>query len=129
MTIDSMASSFLHQVICDVLYNDPNHQFSVPMFTDSAYGIFITQNDRNTKRTHHIECRWLSVCQAPFSSHLDMHFLPGDAFNLADLCTKDGASPSSAHKLSVIEAPVSDSPILPSAPPRSESKGGVGIPM
>jgi hypothetical protein len=127
MTVGSMASSFLRQVISDVLYNDPTHPFSVPMLTDSASGIFITQNDRDTKRTRHIERRWLYVRQERFSGHIDMHFLPGDAFNLADLGTKNVASPSAAYKLSVLEAPVSDSPILPSAPPRSESKGGVGI--
>jgi hypothetical protein len=129
MTVGSMASSFLRQVICDVLYNDPTHPFSVPMLTDSASGIFITQNDRDTKRTRHIERRWLYVRQERFSGHLNMHFLPGDAYNLADLGTKNVASPSASYKLSVLEAPVSDSPILPSAPPRSESKGGVGITM
>jgi hypothetical protein len=129
MTVGSMASSFLRQVICDVLYNDPKHPFSVPIITDSASGICITQNDRDTKRTRHIEHRWLYVRQDQFSGHIDMHFLPGDTFNLADLGTKNVASPSAAYKLSVVEAPVSDSAILPSAPPRSESKGGVGITM
>jgi hypothetical protein len=129
MTFGSMASTFLRQVICDVLYNDPNHPFSVLMLTDSASGIFITQHDRNTKRTHHLECPWIYVRQAQLSSHLDMQFQPGDAFNLADLCTKNGVSPSSTYQHSVIEAHVFDSAILPSAPPRSESKGGVGIPM
>jgi hypothetical protein len=129
MTVGSMAASFLRQVICDILYNDPAHPFSVPMLTDSASGIFITQNDRDTKRTRHIERRWLYVRQERFSAHLDMDFLPGDTYNLADLGTKNVPSPSAGYKLSVIEAPVSDSAILSSAPPRSESKGGVGITM
>ena len=97
MTVGSMASSFLRQVISDVLYNDSAHPFSVPMLTDSASGIFITQNDRDTKRTRHIERRWLYVRQERFSGHLNMHFLPGDAYNLADLGTKNVASPSASY--------------------------------
>ena len=111
MTVGAMATNYLRQVLCDVLHDNPEHLLTVPILTDSKSGIFITQNDRDTNRTRHIQRRWLYVRQCRQSGHISCHFLPGDQFNLADLGTKNCSSTSSAYKLSILEAPVSDSPI------------------
>ena len=125
MTVGTMSASFLRQVIMDVLYNDSSKPFSVPMLTDSQSGIFITQNERDTKRTRHIERRWLYVRQERQCGHIVLYFLPGDEFNVADLGTKNVPAKSATYKLTIIEAPVSDSPIQATSPSYIESKEGV----
>ena len=130
MTVGAMATAFLRQVVCFILYANTDRPFTVPLLTDSQSGIFITQNERDTSRTRHIERRWLYVRQERQSSNILVLHLNGDAHNIADLGTKNVSSntPSSTYKLSIVEAPVSDSPILHSSLTSSELKGGVGNP-
>jgi hypothetical protein len=85
------------------------------MFTDSSSGIFITQNERDTKRTRHIERRWLFIRQCRQNGYIHMYFIAGDEYNLADLGTKNCSSTASSYKLSICEVPVSDCPIHPSS--------------
>ena len=113
MTVGAMATNFLRQVICDVLYNDPSRPLTVPLLTDSSSGIFITQNDRDTRRTRHIERRWLYIRTSRMNGNIQVFHLPGDTYNLADPGTKNLSSKSASYKLSILEVPVQDSPIHP----------------
>jgi hypothetical protein len=117
MTIGAMATNYIRQVYCHVMFNDPSRPFTVPMFTDSSSGIFITQNERDTKRTRHIERRWLFIRSCRKNGYIAMYFIPGDKYNISDLGTKNCSSPGSSYKLSIIEVPVSDSAIQTSSGP------------
>ena len=112
MTVCCMATNYLRQVTCDVLFESPERPLTIPILTDSASGIFITQNERDTNRTRHIERRWMFTRACRLNGWVSIHHLSGDKHNIADLGTKNLPTTSNLYKLSIIEAPVSDYPIL-----------------
>jgi hypothetical protein len=111
MTVAAMATNHIRQVFCEAIFGDPDRPYSVPLLTDSKSGIFITQNNRDTKRTRHIERRWLFIRQCRQQSYIIVFFLAGDAYNVADLGTKNCSTPANQFKLSIVEVPVTDYPI------------------
>jgi hypothetical protein len=110
-TVAAMSTNYLRQVFCELEFGDPDRPFTVPILTDSQSGIFITQNNRDTKHTRHIERRWFFIRLCRQQGVVTVDFLPGDEFNVADLGTKNSSSPANAYKLSIVEVPVTDYPI------------------
>ena len=106
-----MGINHIRQVICHARYQNDTRPLTVDLLTDSVSGIFITQNDRDTRRTRHIERRYIYVRKCRQNGWVQMHFLPGDKYNIADLGTKNVPASQADNKLSLVEVPVTDYPV------------------
>ena len=86
------------KAIMNILYGDPDFQYTVPVFVDSTAAISMNASDRPAKRTRHIETRyWYGRC-AISKGHAKLCKVKGDTQQPADVETHDQASPSFQHQ-------------------------------
>jgi hypothetical protein len=111
MTVTAMIIHHIRQVFCDTFFDDADRPFSVPLLTDSSSGIFITKNNKDNARTKHIERKWMFIRTSRQNGSIIPYHIDGNKYNLADLGTKNKSSPANSYKISICEAPVTDSPI------------------
>ena len=117
-----MACAYVRRGICDILFDDPDRPLTVPMFSDSQAAIAINTSDKQTKKSRHIERRYLYAKQECAAGKIKF-FHVRDGFSLADIGTKNLSTEAAKYKLSLLEIPVTDHTIL--RPPRvRESKKG-----
>ena len=106
------ARMILMWIIC----GDSSSPYTVPIFCDNSAAVLITANDRPSKRTRHIERRWLysrRMYQGGFAVYKHVN---GDALMLADPLTKNKSSYDEAVKfkysLFMSDPPSSASPMI-----------------
>jgi len=102
--VATMATMHIRQIVMELLTGNPDAPLTVPLLTDSTAAQSITRNDKDTRRTRHIERRWLYTRKARQNGDISVHHVDGDKHQLADLGTKNVPAHESAYKLSIIEA-------------------------
>ena len=105
LTVGTMSAVHIRQIIMDLRYDDPHQPFTVPVYIDSQAANAISNNDKDTKRTHHIECHWHYTHQAKATGTIITPHVPGDEFQLADIGSKNLPMSVAFPKLQVMEAP------------------------
>ena len=73
----------------EILSGNPSTPLTIPFYTDSSAALAITTNEKQTKRTRHIDLRYFYSCQAQSSGLISTHHVKGDEFQLADIGTKN----------------------------------------
>ena len=81
-------TSNTRQVIHELNGNHPDTPLSIPFFCDSQRALTIRENNKDTKRTRHIQQRVHYVCDNIESENFEGHKIPGE-FNPADVGTKN----------------------------------------
>jgi hypothetical protein len=112
LCIGSMSSAHVRQGFMQIVTGDSSAPYTVPIFTDSSAAEAISKNDRDTKRTRHIDRRFQYARHARKSGHISVHHVNGDTYQLADLGTKNVPTEEASYKLSIIEAPSTDNAIV-----------------
>ena len=102
--VATMAINHIRQIVMEIRTGNSSAQYTVPLLTDSTACQAITRNDKDTRRTRHIERRWLYTRMARQRGDIALHHVDGDKHQIADLGTKNVATSQSAYKLSVVEA-------------------------
>jgi hypothetical protein len=95
---------------------------TIPILIDSTAAEAMTKNDKDTRRTKHIECRWLIHCKYRQAGLIDVLHVNGNEHNVADLGTKSNPI-NSAYKISIIKHLVTDFTLSPAS---DQVKRGVG---
>ena len=110
MTSATVATIEIRRILSQVLFNDSQRPWTVPLFTDSKAAAAIAKSDKVNARNRHIERRQLCPRYAQQQGHIRILHIDGDKYQLADLGTKntDSTDPTVAAKLEVIEAPCPD---------------------
>ena len=124
----TMAAAYTRRGIADILYNNEDKPWTVPIFSDSEAAIAMNSSEKVTKKSRHIERRWFYAKQEYMRSRV-IFFHVRDQFSLADLGTKNLTAEEAKYKLSHIEVPVNDfailRPTIPDEPRGHKSKKGV----
>ena len=81
-------TSYTRQVIHKINGNHPDSPLSIPLFCDSQSALTIGENNKDTKRTRHIQRRVHYVRDNIASGNFEGHKIPGE-FNPADVGTKN----------------------------------------
>lgn len=102
--VATMATIHIRQIVMEILSGSPDTPLTVPVLTDSTASDTITRNDKDTRRTRHIERRWLYTRHARHRGDISIHHINGDKYQVADLGTKNVPASESTYKLSIIEA-------------------------
>jgi hypothetical protein len=82
----------------EVLYGNKNRQFTVPFYTDSSATLAIASNTRGTHCTRHIARHYLCCQQAVAVGDISLHHINGNAYQLADIGTKNIPAATAAYK-------------------------------
>ncbi len=90
-------------MIMELRTGDSGASYTVPMLVDSTAAIAINSNDKDTKRTRHIEHRWLYTRSQRRCGHLSIHHVSGDDYQIADLGTKNVPASKANDKLAIVE--------------------------
>jgi hypothetical protein len=98
-----MKLSHIKQIVMDVRFGNPNRNYTIPLLTDTSAAIAMSKNDQDTKRTRHIDRRWLYARQACRSGQISLYHVDGNKFQLADLGTKNVSAGVARDKLNVFE--------------------------
>jgi hypothetical protein len=107
ISIGSMACAYVRMGIADILFDDHNRPWTIPMISDSSAAIAMNSNDKPTKRNKHIDRRYFYGREECLASKIEFHHIDAD-HSLADLATKNLTAEEAAYKLSIVEYPVSD---------------------
>jgi hypothetical protein len=105
-TVGIMSGARTRMIYLEVLTGNPDHPYTVPVFSDRSAAITISRNERGTHRTRHIARRYLYCCQANIAGDVQLLHISGDKHQLADLGTKNVPAFDSAYKLSIVEVPL-----------------------
>jgi hypothetical protein len=105
LSVAAMQTSHVRQIYCDIMYGDREAPYTVPVFMDSTAGMDVAKNERGTKKTKHIERRWLYGRQQQQEGRIKIYHVDGVKYQLADLGTKAVSTEEAAFKLSIVEAP------------------------
>lgn len=103
MCVGAMAAANARMIIMELRTGDSGASYTVPMLVDSTAAIAINCNDKDTRRTRHIERRWLYTRSERRCGHLAIYHVSGDDYQLADLGTKSIPAPKARAKLAIIE--------------------------
>ena len=109
-TVAVMAGSHTRMILNEALFgpDQSGRPYTIPFLIDSQAAFDISKNDKVTKRTRHIERRWLYCRNALQSGQISLHHVDGDEYQLADIGTKNLPAQKMAYKLSILEAPHSE---------------------
>jgi hypothetical protein len=103
MCVGAMAAANARMMIMELRTGDSGASYTVPMLVDSTAAIAINSNDKDTKRTRHIERRWLYTRSQRRCGHLSIHHVSGDDYQIADLGTKNVPASKANDKLAIVE--------------------------
>jgi hypothetical protein len=92
----------------DILHDNPRRTFSVPLLTDSSTAIVMMPNEKETKRTKHIERRWMYIQDCCLKGLVILYHVNGERFQLADLGTKNIPNIEAKAKLLFLEVDTRD---------------------
>jgi hypothetical protein len=106
LTLAALASSHVRHTWMQIRHDDPSRAFTVPIFTDSMAALAISSNDRDTRRTRHIDRRYMLHRSMRKNCLIAVYHLAGDEFQIADITSKQTQGPDSEYKLATIEAPL-----------------------
>jgi len=106
-TVGTMSAMHTRMIINEALFGPDasDRPYRVPVLLDSQAAFDISKNDKGTKRTRHIERRFLYCRHAYQSNLIDLIHVDGDKHQLADIGTKNLSSDKMAYKLSILETP------------------------
>jgi hypothetical protein len=107
ISLGAMACAYARMGIADILFDNPNRPWTIPMISDSSAAIAMNTNDKPTRRNRHIDRRYFYGREEYTASKLTYHHIDAD-HSLADLGTKNLTAEEAAYKLSIVEYPVSD---------------------
>ena len=113
-TVGIMNLSMIRQAYCDVVFGSAETKYTVPVLIDNTAALLMSQNEKDSKRTRHMERRWLFNRHETRVGNVKGFHCPAQ-FQLADPATKNLDSAKSMLPLSVIETPVTDDSILPAS--------------
>jgi hypothetical protein len=85
---------------------------TIPILIDSSAAEAMTLNDKDTRRTKHIERRWLIHRKHRQAGLINVFHVNGNLHNIADIGTKTNPS-NTIYKFSIIEHPVTDFTLAP----------------
>jgi hypothetical protein len=95
-----------------VVFDNSLRPLTVPFLIDSSAALTMSQNEKSTGRTKHIDRRYLIHRHARMNGEITLHHNSGDLYNLADLGTKCLAA-NDEYKLSILEhAPLDEDPTV-----------------
>ena len=126
-TVGIMNLSMIRQAYCDIVYGCAERKYTVPVLVDNTAALLMSQNEKDSKRTRHMERRWLFNRHETGVGNVKGFHCPAQ-FQLADPATKNLDSSKYSLAMSVLETHVSDSSILPASSEGSylELRRGVG---
>jgi hypothetical protein len=107
ISLGAMACAYARMGIADILFDDPNRPWTIPMMSDSTAAIAMNSSNKPTKRNRHIDRRYFYGREECLSARLSFHHIGAD-YSLGDLGTKNLRPEESRYKLSIVEYPVSD---------------------
>ena len=81
-------SRFPFKAICNILYGNPNYDYTIPIFVDSSAAIAMNTTDKPTKRTRHIESRYWYGKQQCAQGRAKLYKVDGATQQAADIGTK-----------------------------------------
>jgi hypothetical protein len=101
-TVTAMKIAYIKQMVMDIMFDNPERNLMIPLFTDNQASIAISKNAKDTKRSKHIERRglYMQYCQQQGLIHLT--YIPTE-YQLADLGMKNLRSYACDAILRVLE--------------------------
>jgi hypothetical protein len=110
LTVAVMAGTHTRMILNEALFGPDQsaRPYTIPFLIDIQAAFDISKNDKDTKRTRHIERRWLYCQNAYQSGQINLFHVDGDDYQLADIGTKNLPASKMAYKLSVLESPHSE---------------------
>jgi len=115
LAVGTMACSYVRMGIADILFDDPDRPWTIPVMSDSSAAIAMNNNSRPTRRSRHIDRRWFYARSEVAAGRIILNHVGAD-YSLADTGTKNLTAEESAYKLSLMELPVTDHALGPSEP-------------
>jgi hypothetical protein len=107
ISVGAMACAYARMGIADILFDNADKPWTIPLISDSSAAIAMNSNNKPTKRNKHIDRRYFYGREEFLASKLEFHHIDAD-HSLADLGTKNLTAEESAYKLSIVEYPVTD---------------------
>ena len=114
LSLGAMACAYARMGIADVLHDDADRNWTIPMMSDSTAAILMNSSDKPTKRNRHIDRRWFYARNEKTGGRIEFFHVDAD-HSLADIATKNLPADESMYKLSIMEFPVTDHSIGPDA--------------
>jgi hypothetical protein len=106
-SVASLATLQVKRTFMEIVADNVDASYTVPMFTDSKSTIDIARNDRGTARTRHMGRRKLLVRTMSQSGNILLIWCDGETQQLADIGTKAKITYAIVnYKLSICEAPI-----------------------
>jgi hypothetical protein len=102
LTIALMKLLHIKFIVTEIMKGDSHYPYSIPILSDSSSAIAIASNEKETKRTKHIERRWQYIKYACLAAKAVLYHVDKD-YNLADVGTKNLPHSSAKMKLSMME--------------------------
>jgi hypothetical protein len=107
ISVGAMACAYARMGIADILFDDADKPWTIPLISDSSAAIAMNSSNKPTKRNRHIDRRYFYGRQEYLASKLEFHHIDAD-HSLADLATKNLTAEEAAYKLSIVECTVTD---------------------
>lgn len=104
MSLCMMSAHYISRGFCEILFDDPDRLYTVPVFTDSQAALDLTRNEKDSKRTRHMERRFQYCRVSEKTAKTKSYHINGDDFMLSDIGTKAVPVKESEHKLAIFEA-------------------------
>ena len=109
--VTCMSAAHLRMIWMELLHGDSNRPYTVPILVDSAAADYMTKNDKDTKRTRHIERRWQFSRYCRKQGLVSMHKVDGNTHQLADVGTKNLTMKEAKPKYDIMTVPnIDDKP-------------------
>jgi hypothetical protein len=106
-SVASLATLQVKRTFMEIVADNVDASYTVPMFTDSKSTIDIARNDRGTARTRHMGRRQLLVRTMSQSGNILLIWCDGETQQIADIGTKAKITYAIVnYKLSICEAPI-----------------------
>ena len=58
-TVGIMNLAMIRQAYCDIVFGSPKRKYTVPVLVDNTAALLMSQNEKDSKRTRHMERCWL----------------------------------------------------------------------
>jgi hypothetical protein len=106
LCVGTMTGIHLTKIIMELRFGNPHRPYTLPIFVDSVAAIAINDNDKDTKRTRHIERRFQFTRHAQHRGDVRTYHVSGDKYQLADVGTKNLQASDYDHKMAIMEIPL-----------------------
>jgi hypothetical protein len=106
LCVGTMTGIHLVHIVMELRHGNTHRPYTLPIFVDSEAAIAMNLNDKDTKRTRHIQRRWQYTRHAQHRGDIRTYHVNGDLYQLADVGTKNLRASAYEHKMAIMEVPL-----------------------